>query len=368
MDSWLFAGFPTRLADLAIFRILYALYLLCQLPRGEWLRDAPQAFFSPPLGLAALGRGLPAYHWIVALNIAVVLSAAALLIGWRTRLASLAAGCGFMLLNSWCYAFGKINHDIFVVVIPLVLAFSGWGNAFSIDARKKGLASLDDQSGSWAVALCCFAIGVAMFTAGFAKLTSGWLDPGLLCTYGHLISLHFINGRHTWLEKIMLEVDVPFLWKLLDWFVVMLETGFLAAIWNRRLFVTFCALAAFFHLGVWLLFDIPFGSNLVGYGVIVPFTLLPIPGLGKAALGVTARFFRGLPAWLLLMVVFGPVLLAVLRITRHPTAWMHVPVWEIVLTSALILSAGYFSQMAFALRNKKARRKTSTIPQTRQAA
>src|SRR5947199_222701 len=92
------------------------------------------------------------------------------------------------LLDRWIfeeYATGKIDHDIFLVLAPAILAFSAWGAHYSVDARtlaksKSHRVALD----AWPVSLFVLIIGLGMFTSGWAKLTTRWLDPTTSSTLG----------------------------------------------------------------------------------------------------------------------------------------------------------------------------------------
>jgi hypothetical protein len=103
-------------------------------------------------------------------------------------------------------------------------------------------------------------IGMAMFTAGWAKLTTGWLQPSQRSTYGHLV------GFDTWAAKMLLGVQSGWFWKPLDWLVILMESGFLMAAFYRPAFRVVCASACLFHVAVWLLFDMRFHGNVIAYG------------------------------------------------------------------------------------------------------
>src|SRR5450432_475017 len=135
IDRWLFEEYRTNLEDLAIFRILFACYVLIGTqPIGLWMHDLPQASFSPPLSLAAFFQDYPPYWVMFGLNVATIFFTFALLIGWRTVYTSLGVCIGAVLTQSFCYADGKIDHDILIAIVPLMLAWSGWGDYHSVDA------------------------------------------------------------------------------------------------------------------------------------------------------------------------------------------------------------------------------------------
>ena len=270
-----FASYGSKVVDLAIYRILYASFvLLGEVPVASWLPLAPKAFFYPPLGPAALFTGTPPASVLLALNVLLLIFVAMLIVGWRTTLASVGTGLTLMILKAWAYSLGKIDHDIFIVVVPLLLAFSGWGRAHSIDARYLPPPG-NDPVAQLPLALLALVVGFAMFTAGWAKITSGWLDPSVHATYGHLVQNYFFTGRETVAGGMALQVDSGWFWKAGDWSAVALETGFLFAAVHRRALCVWMALATLFHLGVLLLFDIPFPTNPLTYAAFVGFTAVP---------------------------------------------------------------------------------------------
>jgi len=160
------------------------------------------------------------------------------------------------------FSFGKIDHGIFVILVPLVLAFSGWGGARSVDAH---LAARDGrpplEPSQWAVRLLAFMMGLAYLTAGLAKLRSGWLDPHTHGARGHFVEKYVEMNRDELLAPLFLRIhDVGLFWEALDWFTVALECGFVVTVlWWRTLRLA-VACAALFHLGVLLIMNIQFSA------------------------------------------------------------------------------------------------------------
>lgn len=286
-DSWMFEAYAARPMDLAVYRVLFAAYLLfAVVPSGLWVADAPSAFFSPPVSLAALFGGFPPAWAMVALNAALAASACLLLVGWRTPGAAVCTGVLLLCLRSWEYATGKINHDILLVAVPLALAFSGWGRALSVDAARRPARAPHEPRPSWGLGLLAFIIGTAMFAAGALKLLSGWLSPATHATYGHMVLNVVSTGRDTWLSGRLLSTGSATAWEAADWGATLLEVGFAAAMLHQRAFRAALALACLFHLGVWLLFDIVFVANVVAYGAFVAYSpLLERLGLPRGAPG-----------------------------------------------------------------------------------
>ncbi len=217
---------------------------------------------------------------ILGLNLLLTLFASLLFVGWRTSLASIGTGLTLLALDSWRYSLGKIDHDILMVVAPLVLGFAGWGRALSVDATRRATADTPEgkspNAEAWPVALFALFVGFALFTSGWAKATTGWLNPDLKCTYGHLATNYLVTGRETWAAKLALPIQSAWFWKGADWATVALELAVLPAALRRRSFCLVLALVTVFHVGVMLLFDISFRVNVIAYGAFVRYADLPV--------------------------------------------------------------------------------------------
>jgi len=277
-EDWVFNSYSTTTTDLSIFRMLYATcMLLTHVPIADHVRFMPTAFFNPPVSIAAFTTALPPYQLVVTLNILLAASLAILFVGWKTPFASIATGLLLIVLNSWNYSTGKINHDIFAVLLPLIFAYSGWGDANSLDywsARNEPdrRTALTKPFPSTSAAFMALIVGFGMFTAGFAKIISGWLNPHASATYGHLISNATAFGRTPPIASWTMTIHSPLLWEFSDWIVTLMEVFFIIAMFQKRWIIVMTAAAATFHFATWLLFDILFSVNVVSYGAFISFS------------------------------------------------------------------------------------------------
>jgi hypothetical protein len=306
LDEWMFRSFDASADDLGIYRIGFAAFaLLTLVPVAPWLGDVPPILFRPPAGIPSLFSGFPAPGLLLAVN-AVALTLLVLLgLGWRTPWVSLATTAVLLLLKSWEYGTGKINHDILLVMTPALLAGSGWGNARSLDAASRRYLSSGDGA-AWSLALLGCFIGMAMGSAGGMKLISGWLDPATHATYGHLVVNNLGVGRGTWLASRLMLTDASVVWEVADWAATVLELSFVLAMFRQRWLRLALAAACLFHLGVWLLYDIVFAQNPVAYAAFMGYEpvrrrlgrWMDRPGWVIGATGVAAAlgFAVGAPA------------------------------------------------------------------------
>jgi hypothetical protein len=58
-------------------------------------------------------------------------------------------------------------------------------------------------------------------------------------------------------------------WKMVDYSTLLLEAGFLVAMFRRTAFLVVCSLACLFHFGIVILMQITFLSNVIAYAAFV---------------------------------------------------------------------------------------------------
>jgi hypothetical protein len=249
VDHWLFEEYRTSLENLAIFRVLFASYvLLGGLPAALWVRDLPQAAFAPPASLAAFFYDYPPYWVMVGLNAVTILCTCSLLIAWRTVMSSLGVALGSVLMRSFAYADGKIDNDIMVVLVPLTLAFSGWGHRFSVDTtRSTSNDALSQRRQPWLLALLALFIGLGFLSAGMAKARGGWLSTHTLATRWQLLyNVYSAGGRDDASGAWSLATFPAWVWKSMDLTTVAWECTFVLAAVRRTAFRVYAAVGAFF--------------------------------------------------------------------------------------------------------------------------
>ncbi len=272
-DVWIANAFRVDPVDLAVFRILYAAYVIVAvLPAASWLHAEVSVFFCPPLSLAACATDLPTAVTVAWWNVALAVAVSLLLVGWQTPASSWATGLLLLLLNSWNYSLGKINHEILLVAVPLTLAGSSWGKRLSLDSLGTAIARRGEGPiRSRSLTILAFILGVSMFTAGLAKAGTGWLAWGSQATLGHLVNNVIGAQRPSWVAEAFLRIQSPLFWKMADWSALLMELAFGVAFIRGSWMRTVIAAACVFHLGVWLLFGIVFAPNVVAYGAFVSY-------------------------------------------------------------------------------------------------
>jgi hypothetical protein len=337
LDAWIFDEFRACTLDLAVYRIVFAVYvLLLIVPIAPWMGQAPQAFFSPSLSAAVFLVDFPSPSVMVTLNLLLAASSSMLLIGWRTRAASLGTGLLIVTLKTFEYAIGKINHDIFIASVPLILAFSSWGNALSVDSRA-ARSGADNRvvKGQWCLSYLALVIAVSMFSAGWAKVASGWLDPAVQSTYGHFMSNRVQVSREPWMAGWADLVGTTRLWEVADWSAALLEMAFIVACFSSRWWRYVTAAAVVFHVGVWGLFDIVFETNVIAYGAFLPYSraITGWPAVDNPMSGdrLTVR-----TASLVSAASFGAAMFAIATGTSLARI-IHLPLVEVIVAAGFLI-------------------------------
>lgn len=267
-DHWVQTAYATTPSSLGLYRIAFALVILTKaLPQGLWVSSFPNSFFNPPVGPTFFFfHGFPSAIFFYALNGLLVFVAVCLLFGYWTRSVSVAFSIGFMFLQAWEYSFGKINHEFMVVLIPILFAWAGWGNAWSVDSSTNKVSP--SATNPIPVSLFAFTLSIMMLSAGLPKITSGWLNPHTHAVLSYVVISHFTPGLANWVTKAALGIRSGWFWEPLDWLSCAIEIAFICTFIWRTALRFICALITIFHFGIALLLRIYSWANVLSYGAI----------------------------------------------------------------------------------------------------
>jgi hypothetical protein len=288
IDAWCRRGDYT-VEDLARYRIIYGLITLLGLRGYGNIASQPAAQFDPPPGPIMLFDSIPSRASLEALEFATAVLVVFLLMGFKTRMTSLLLAAAMMTGAGLSFSFGKIDHGIFMLLVPAVMAFSGWGGAMSVDAHlasRSGRPRIEPSQ--WAMRLLAFMIGLSFLTAGTAKLRAGWLDLHTHAARAHFLQGYVRDDRHDFLAPLFLRVQefgIP--WEAIDWFTVALECGLVFSVLWWRTFRIGIALGTLFHLGVLLMMNIQFSANVIAYGAFVRWNLI-LPSTRRRVIPLTS--------------------------------------------------------------------------------
>jgi len=243
---------------------LPALYLLFYMPDYNWIADLPDAWFDPPqLSIAVFFGAFPPLIFLQISQTALVLCLGALMAGYKPRLSGLCFCFLHILITSFEYSVGKIDHVAHLFILCFFcFSLGNWGTKLPEKSFKLPIPCST---------LLAITLAFGMFTAGFEKAirwidfnsnTSGflsWYFSGYFNLDRNLLAAPYINQ----LPKIMLE--------FLDYSAVAFELSpLICLLIGKRFWTAWCIVACMFHAGTTAMLNISFPYQLFGY---LPFLL-----------------------------------------------------------------------------------------------
>lgn len=302
----------------ALYRIAFVVLVVVFQgpPTYAWLGGMPDVFFRPPpFSVATIAGGWPAPWLLMVLTIFVAILYVAVLFGYRTRWSSLMLGAALLVGNSFTYTFGKINHDeTLLTLVPVVMAFSNWGDAYSLDARA---GRRSDGAPGWPIAMLALLLGFAMFTAAVPKVWGGWLDPSSQAVRGHLLQRFHAVGIDDYLAPVLVSASLPvWMWELFDYAAVLFEATFFAAVFRPRVLRWYVSCAIAFHLINLLMLNISFTSNLFLYLLFMDWRVATEWSRRPSVQRALSAMMRPQALWLTML---GLVTFVVTRLYLTPT-------------------------------------------------
>jgi len=307
LDRWIHGFLPVTAEGLALSRIFFAAYfLITGIPTFSWVSRNPPGFFDPPqISIANLFATFPPIGVMRGLDLVICLLLVFLLVGYKTKTSSILLTVAWILGNSFRFSFGKIDHSIMAVVTPGVMAFSGWGAAYSIDARiRKAIPRVN----AWPLTLLAVLLAFGYLSAGFPKLLS-WADFDLSThgVRGWLVDGWYQLDRRKLLAPFAMSVHNPYVWEAMDLMAVVFECSFFFSLTRRGLFRAYLVIAIMFHLVNVLMLNISFLTLLPVYVVFAPWERI-IPRLPRSVLAV-CRALASPTGLLTLLALFLPLYL-----------------------------------------------------------
>lgn len=341
-DRWVSRGDSTP-RDLGIYRIVFASLLLVSPPRFRWVSQFPDSFVDGPAGPFTLLRSVPPDGVLLGLELLAGVCAGFLLVGLFTRTASVVLALTLVGGFGIVYSLGKIDHNIFLVIVPVLLAVAGWGDAFSVDALRRGSLNRVGGTPQWPVRLLALLIGLGFLTAAVPKVLSGWLDPRTHAVQGVMFTQYYVNDRTELLAGHFIGLHDGLFWESTDVATVLLEGLLVLAVLNWRCWRVGIAIASLFHLGVLLMMNIGFSGNVVTYAAFVLWARLPLLR-GEASRSAPTRRVPAGPGSVLLATAVALVLgsAAVLR----PEGWAVPRLNQVVVVLGAAVALWYLVHVA----------------------
>jgi predicted DCC family thiol-disulfide oxidoreductase YuxK/uncharacterized membrane protein YphA (DoxX/SURF4 family) len=270
LDGWIHGFVPVTREGLAICRIVFAaFYLLVGLPWFSWTSRNPPGFLIPsPVNIAAALSDFPSLAVMKALDVVIGVCFICVLVGFRTRLVSIVLTLAWTFGNSLRFSFGKIDHEMIGVVTPVIMAFAGWGDFYSIDARRHRGETPAPRA--WPVTLLAFLIAYGFLSAGVPKLTT-WIDFDLN-TQGTRSWLMYVwtDGYRSLLVPWFMWINNRWFWEIADWIAVAFEMSVIVSLVRLSTFRAALFAAVWFHVVNLLMLNIGFYNFLPIYLIFAP--------------------------------------------------------------------------------------------------
>ncbi|WP_152609255.1 hypothetical protein [Kocuria rosea] len=254
---------------LAVLRISFALHVLFLPVDYEWVARVPSEFFHAPPGFFAFINEPPSLGTLTTIEFARSVFALAVLVGWKTRLCSVGLGITLVLGSGFTHSFGKVDHFILFELLPIFMAFVGWGGRLSVDSRRH----LIFRGHGLPLLLWAITVGFALFTAALPKALQGWLDPQREASRG-FIAKDIADGYKTGpMADFLISINSSFFWKSLDYMTILAEASVLFAVLIPALYRVSIVVITIFHIGVYLSLGIDFSQYFFIYAVFFAFPI-----------------------------------------------------------------------------------------------
>lgn len=346
--AWLRVRDATDMSDAALvyFRVIFGLFmLLFYMPAIAWVGDVPPGFFFPPIiSIAYLFNDFPP-GWLFQLHdLLMPVLALGVMLGVRARWCGLAMGVMGMMLATFEYCFGKIDHMILIWAAILCLSLTNWGSMMAVMPDKPLRLNGKDSNPSLAILGICIAFG--FFTAGVEK-AQNWIDFDLQ-TSGILKWLYpgyFELDRDIMLAPYMFDLPRPVI-EAMDYTAVIFEVSALFMLLSsRRAWRIWLFVACVFHWINVATLSITFQVHTIIYGVYL------MPWLTSTA--VPSSDVKTWPTWVRASFIAGGLLMMghlYQRITGYGGEILYMADYELELYFRAYFTAAMWTVTAgFAL-------------------
>ena len=268
--STLYLKLDNRLFDndfnsktLELFTKVYVLFSLFFLGIGDMFGSSfqlfyniPNFFFNPPLSIARLFTGFPDFKTGLILDIVLHILYGCVFFNVRPGINLFLIFCLNYIVNALGVSFGKIDHNVISLILPLVLS-----TGYLI--KENSIRHVGFIKGIYA-----FLIGFAFLTAGLPKLFSGaWLNIWDHAVKGIVVNYTVYSNPLSELlafNQIIFNLHGIF-WELADYFVVLFELLFVIASFSQKSFRYFLFFACLFHFGTFIFLKIGFFHHFFCY-------------------------------------------------------------------------------------------------------
>ncbi|RZA00023.1 MAG: hypothetical protein EOP47_15210 [Sphingobacteriaceae bacterium] len=266
--------YPISTKYLSFYRILFcsAFIWFVGLPTYTWLGSVSEYLYRPPeVSLALLYNGFPSTVFLGVLTVVNIVLFVMMFFGIWCKWSSVLFSFTTILGHTYWYSLGHIDHFVLWMITPALLGLAGWGDYFSI--QKQPDPGFDtksrDENTSIYIQLLALFIGFSMFTSGLQKIGGEWWHWSYEGARYNFVSKAFEFDTRGPLVDEVLHIKSSLIWKAMDYGTLIMEIGFLFAVWKRKVFNYFVVVGLIFHIMVLLLFNIRFFANVIVYLVFI---------------------------------------------------------------------------------------------------
>lgn len=253
---------------LAVLRIAYGAWILLFPVDILWIGGIADEFFRPRPGPFSVLDQAPPMGVLIAISVIRAILAVVLILGIYTLPVSLVLAACMIVVSGISYSFSKVDHFILFELVPVFLAFAGWGARWSLDSwrtRRRGRA--DAPSRGMPVLLFALTIGWAMLSAAVPKVMGGWLEPSRQATRGYIARDAAIDDKLGPLGPWLLTFDFDPFWKAMDYATIAAEGALILFVLTPLIYRLWLVLLIAFHVGVYLTLGISFLDYSLVYAV-----------------------------------------------------------------------------------------------------
>ena len=267
-------------APLAVFRIFFGLMMFISIIRF-WLNGwIEKLYLAPKFHFSYYGFDWvkPLGNWTYLFFIIAALSALAVSLGWKYRIAIITFFLSFTyieLMDKTTY----LNHYYFVSILSFLMIFLPASVYFSVDAWRDATKRFQKVP-SWCIDSIKMLLAIVYFYAGLAKINSDWLLRAMplkiwlpskydLPFLGDLLQQDWLHYAFSW-SGMLYDLMIPFL-----------------LLWKRTRFMAFF-LVVIFHVLTRVLFPI----GMFPYIMIVSALIFFSPNLHHKILSFLASMLK----------------------------------------------------------------------------
>ncbi|MFT4147299.1 MAG: hypothetical protein QM632_00660 [Micrococcaceae bacterium] len=351
IGAWLNDPGGLTLRDLAVYRIFFSIIVLLAYTKYSTNAGIPNEMYHPIPGMLQLFHSFPPLWVLILFQVVYLVTASALLFGFLTPIASVLFGANMIIANGFTFALGKLDHGIIIAIVPMIMAFSGWGNAYSIDSKQflSQRAHPSSVIRPWVIRWMALTISLWLFTAAFAKATTGWLDPSKRGTQGYFFSYYLGGLTSGKIPDLVSKIHFGPFWKFLDYSTVLCESlPLLLFVFGWKYWKLAPSFLIFFHIGINFTLSIFYAPAFVAYAAFVPWDRI----LRKVTSHFSALNKLRWPVVLIFALFWG---FASGPIKRIVNPWQP----DVLMLAGVILASGYIINF---VRNQFFTPKEPTMP------